>query len=559
VQKRYNTYTVLKKLRIKNFAIIDDLELNPSAGLNVFTGETGAGKSIIIEALSFVLGSRASTDFIKEGRNKLEVETIFTGNPLPAHIKTKHSVNSPALTLKRQLDTKGRNKSFINNTAVSVSVLSEIGDHLVDFHGQYEHQTLLKPQVHLQLLDKFANLETEVKKTAELFNKRQSVLKRLEEVKLSKEQKDRLLDLYKFQLDEIKNAQIKPNEDLQLEENLPKLKNAHKLLSLCTDAYDALYSREGSAVENISKGLKAAEELAVIDPSQEELCRNINQSLTAIEQAAVEISNYKDSIDISSQQLDTLISRQDKLASLKKKYGPELSNVLSYQTELETKISDLECSDQTEGKLQKEAQELTAELKKVCTALHEKRTQAGKKLASLLVKEIKPLGFADIKFSVCVEMDEENITSAGADTVEFLFSPNPGESLKPLKNIASGGEISRVMLGLKNVLSPENIISVFDEIDAGIGGVTGRLIGEKLKKISKNGQMFVITHLAQIAGFADTHYSVTKLTSKTATAVKTTELAKEQRVHELSRMLGGHKESKTGLQHARELLQQTKC
>lgn len=545
---------MLKKLKIKNFAIIDEIEMFPSAGLNVFTGETGAGKSIIIEALSFILGARAGADLIKRSADTLEVSACFDTLNLPKKIKERHKITADEICLKRRLDRNGRSKGFINDKVSSISAISEIGDWLVDFHGQYEHQTLLKPQVHLDFLDRFAGLSEQLKEVSAVFVERQNILKRLDEVKLSETEKEKLLDLYKFQLDEIENAEIKPNEDIELENTLPRLKNAHKLLELSQTAYEKLYSGEGSAVEKISAGAKALQELSSIDPSMEEVSRCVNQALVSMEDAAGTISDYRESIDINSARLDGLIARQDKLAMLKKKYGVTLEDVLNHKTGLETRISDLELSGQKITELENQAKKLNDNLKTLCQNLHNKRMTEAKKLSALVACEIRPLGFENIKFDVSVEMDEEDITRTGADKVEFLFSSNPGEPLKPLKNIASGGEISRVMLGLKNVLSEKGMVSVFDEIDAGIGGETGRLVGKKLKKISKGGQMFVITHLAQIAGFADSHCCVFKHSGKNSVSVCVNQLDKKQRTLEISRMLSGRKTSQTSLKHAEELI-----
>lgn len=547
---------MLKKLKIKNFAIIGEVEITPQAGLNVFTGETGAGKSIIIEALSFVLGSRASTDFIKRSGEKLEVCASFDDVFLPGELTKKHNINGKCISLKRQLDKKGRSKGFINDTPVGISALGEAGDFLVDFHGQYEHQTLLKPQVQLGFLDKFAGLTSEVEKVTNVFLHRQSILKRLSEVKLSRQEKEKLLDLYKFQLDEIEDTKIKPNEDIELENLVPRIKNAHKLLELSQSAYEKLYCEEGSAVEKISAGSKILEDLSNIDNSLKEALHSLNDALTTVEEVANSVSAYRENIDIDSTHLDDLISRQDKIATLKKKYGSTVEDVLNYAEDLKVKISDLEFSDQKLAELEKQAEKLESELKNLCYKLHDRRMKEAKKLSAMVTKEIHPLGFSDVKFEISVEMDEAEITKTGADRVEFLFSSNPGEPPRPLKNIASGGEISRVMLGLKNVLSDKNIVSVFDEIDAGIGGITGRLVGEKLKKISKQGQMFVITHLPQIASFADTHYSVSKFTEQGTVQVEVTRLCENAKIKEISRMLGGKKDSQTSLKHAAELISQ---
>jgi DNA repair protein RecN (Recombination protein N) len=548
---------MLKLLEVKNFAIIDSLQLEFSNGLNILTGETGAGKSILIEALGFVLGARASSDFLREGSPKAQVKAVFDSSCLPKQTQKEFEITKPTFTILRELDLRARSKAFVNSKPVSLSTLSKLGDNLVDFHGQHDHQTLLSSSVHLELLDRFAGLESETESFFELFGQRQQVQAKLSAVKISQEEKERLLDLYKFQLNEIEQANLQPNEDEELEIKLPKMKNSGKLLELSEQAYDLLYSGENSALEFGGKAQKTLGELVNLDSDFSDVLENVNQAVSLLEDSAERISAYKNELDMDPAQLDELMSRQEKIKTLKKKYGPEISDVLQKRETLSEQIDNLEFSDKKEQELKDELQKLDKELAKKAEALHDKRFAHAKRLSDLVLKEIKPLGFAEIRFSVAVEMDENNMTSTGADTVEFLFSANPGQPLKSLKSIASGGEMSRVMLGLKTVLAGSDQIPVlvFDEVDSGVGAVVGRLVGQKLSKVSKKHQVLCVTHLPQVLGFADRHFSIAKRRDNDATVVVAKQTNLNERTEELAKMLAGKREySKLSLNHAKELL-----
>ena len=545
---------MLSKLRVQHFAIIDDLTLNFAPGLNVFSGETGAGKSIVIEALGFVLGARGDVSLIKDGADKMSVEAQFVSSALPADLRQAYGLAADQFTLRRELDRKGKNKAYVEGRAVTVNTLAQIGQALVDFHGQHDHQSLLHASVHLTLLDQFAKHEKLVSQVTAAWQTVHNLQAKLEAVRLSAQEKERLLDMSQYQLGEIEKISPKPGEDSELDQALPKLKHAGKLLELAAEAYEELYAADSSATARGSKAARALTAMAELDENLAPLAENVQSALVTLEDAASTLSDYKDDLDVDENALDKMLERHEKIKRLKLKYGPEITDILKTAENLRTQIDNLKHADEREQNLQNELSAAQKELLKQAQNLHDKRLKAAEKLSTQITAQIKPLGFNQVKFGVAVDMDEENITSTGADKVEFLFSPNPGQALRPLKNIASGGEISRVMLGLKTVLAPTVPVMVFDEVDAGIGGETGWLVGEKLRACASGRQVLCVTHLAQVAAQADQNFYVTKTADKQTTRVQISALSGETLTAEIARMLGGGDKKSAAYSHAKELL-----
>ena len=546
---------MLEKLHVKNFAIIDDLTLTFGQGLHVFSGETGAGKSIIIEALGFALGARGDTTAIKEGAAFMRAEATFTADMLPEQVRAQYQLTAGAFTLARELDTKGKNKAFVNGRTVKVSDLAQIGQFLVDFHGQHEHQSLLHPAIHLRLLDQFAKNETLVRKTEKAWREVQDLREKLNTAKLSAQEKEQLLDMAAYQLQEIERVNPTADEDAQLEQTLPKLKHAGRLSELGADAYEKLYNGENSATAQAGRALKALQSMADLDENLRTLCDKLAGALFALEDVGADLGTYTQDIDVDENTLDKLLERHEKIKRLKAKYGPEIKDVLATAETLKRRINDLQNCEEHEKELSTALQKANEKLLTLARELHDKRFAAAGKLSKLLSEQIKCLGFAQVRFAVSVEMDEENLTSDGADKVEFLFSSNAGQSVRPLKNIASGGEISRVMLGLKAVLAGEVPVMVFDEVDAGIGGETGLLVGEKLRACAQGRQVLCVTHLAQVAAQAGKNFRVSKQTVRNTTHVSIEPLDGEKLAAEIARMLGGKADkSSAAYRHAQELL-----
>lgn len=546
---------MLKQLRVQHFAIIDDLTLSFANGLNVFSGETGAGKSIVIEALGFVLGARGDASMIKDGADKMTVTATFSSDMLSEKIRQQYQLAGDTFTLKRELDRKGRNKAYADGRTVTVSTLSQIGEKLVDFHGQHDHQSLLHASVHLTLLDQFAKNEKQVAEVAASYRRLQELQAKLEAARLSAQEKERLLDMSQYQLSEIEKVNPTADEDVQLEQTLPKLKHAGRLLEMANEAHNELYGAEDAALTRATRAAKELANMAALDENLTQLSADLNNALLTLEDISSTLADYKDGLDVDESTLDNLLERHEKIKRLKLKYGPEITDVLKTADELRTRIDHLKHAEEHEQDLQNELAKEHQHLLALAQKLHDKRFENAQKLAALITEQIRPLGFNQIRFNVAVEMDEENLTSTGADKVEFLFSPNPGQALRPLKNIASGGEISRVMLGLKTVLASTIPVMVFDEVDAGIGGETGFLVGQKLRACAEGRQVLCVTHLAQVAAQANQNFHVQKTASKTSTQVTITPLTGETLTAEIARMLGGSSDKKSAAYlHAKELL-----
>lgn len=546
---------MLSRLRVQNFAIISDLSLDFAPGLNVFSGETGAGKSIVIEALGFVLGARGDVSVIKDGADKMTVSAVFSSDMLPEAVRKEYQISGDVFTLKRELDRKGKGKAYADGRAVTVAALAHIGRALVDFHGQHEHQSLMHASVHLLLLDKFAKHGTLVQKTEDAYRRVQAVQAKLAAARLSAQEKERLLDMSRYQLKEIEDINPTADEDFQLEQTLPKMKHAGKLLEMAAEAYNELYEAEDSATARAGKAARELQNMAELDENLAPLAQDVSSALLTLEDAAATLGAYKDDINLEPDALDKMLERHEKIKRLKGKYGPEIADVLRTAEELRERIENLQHSEEREQELLAELEKDKKTLLKLARELHDKRMEAAEKLSALITEQIRPLGFHAVRFATAVEMDEENVGPTGADKVEFLFSPNPGQSLRPLKNIASGGEISRVMLGLKTVLAPTVPVMVFDEVDAGIGGETGHLVGQKLRSAAQGRQVLCVTHLAQVAAQADQNFHVDKKASQTATDVSISPLSGEGLTAEIARMLGGGADRRSAaFTHAEELL-----
>lgn len=545
---------MLTHLFVRNFAVISQVELAPKPGLNVFTGETGAGKSVAISALSFVLGARGSVSLIKDGADKLEVRADFEAD-LPQPLCKKYALQGQTLSLARTLDRSGKSKAFLNGKPVPVAALAELGRELVDFHGQHEHQSLLHADVQLRLLDTYAHLTALRAKTQAAWQAWREAQARLDAANMSEQEKQRQLDLYEFQLKEIEAVDPKEGEDLDLEQKLPQLKHAGRLLELASQAYQDVYADEHAAVTLLGRAARQAQEMAELDEQASALADSLAQAEALVSDAAAELGAYRDGLHADPQTLDELLTRHEKLKRLKLKYGPELADVLRTAAEMKAQLDRLQNVQLVQEELAREVQKTRQTLDTLCEELHTKRLAAAQKLAKQLQAEITPLGFNGLQFEIAVEMDAENPGSSGADSVEFLFSPNPGQTPRPLRAVASGGELSRVMLGLKTVLAADVPVMVFDEVDSGVGGRTAALVGRKLRAVAQGRQVLCVTHLASVAACADAYFHIEKTTDGKKTDVTLTALSAEQIVSEIARMLGAlHDADETALAHARKML-----
>lgn len=566
---------MLKKLTVKDYALIDSLEVEFASGLNILTGETGAGKSILIGALGLVLGERADTDSVRTGAKAAVVEAEFAlgdNKDLSTVFGELEMDWSGELLVRREVASSGKSRAFINDSPVTLANLKRIGDAVLDMHGQHEHQSLLYEEKHLDYLDGFAQTWTERVASGELFHEYQRIKTELEALRNKEQLTREKLDLYSFQIKEIESAGLTEGEEETLEAERTVLENSEKLSSLASVSYQLLYQNDGSITEQFSALERSVEEVSGIDPRMEPTLKSISSVNDQIEEIARDLRKYRDGISFDPQRLEEIRNRLDLIRTLKKKYsGKEgtIAATLAHYDRIKAEVDSVEHGKENIKKLEAQLEAKRRELEKACITLSEKRQTAAKKMAKEVVGQLKDLGMEKASFKVEVAQVEEaegpvqqnkkqlKTDATGIDSVRFLISPNPGEDLKPLAKIASGGEISRVMLAVKTILSEADAVPVlvFDEIDAGIGGRIAEAVGIKLKEISSARQVLCITHLPQIASLGGSHYQVSKEEKGGRTITSVAKLDHKERIEELARMLGGSKITETTLKHAREMIE----
>jgi DNA repair protein RecN (Recombination protein N) len=544
---------MLKSITINDFAIISALQLNLGPGLNVFTGETGAGKSIVIEALGFALGARGDAGLIRGGAQKMAVSAVFETADLPAALARKYEITRADFCIKRELDRKGKSRAWVNDAPVLMADLAALGDLLADFHGQHEHQTLFKPSAHLDILDCFAGLEKDLKAFRTVYEEERDIKAKIAAAQMSRQERERKLELCKYQLEEIEKLSPKPGEDAHIEAALPRLKHAAKLKEQASSSYELLDGIEGSACALLSKASHTLGDMAGVDGALSAAESELASALAITQETARLLRAYHDNTEADPRALDELLSRQEALRKIKLKYGPALEDVINTARDLKKRIADLDGSAQNAQNFEAALANVHKKLLSLSEGLGAARQKAARKLGALVAQEVAPLGFAQVRFEAALERHAD-IGPKGADGVEFLFSPNPGSSLRPLRSIASGGEISRLMLGLKTVLNNGTPVAVFDEIDAGISGQTGKLVGRKLRAAGAGRQVLCVTHLPQVAAYGDIHFSVGKFVKNSNTEVKVEPLGAGERVLEIARMMGAAGKASAGHRHARDLL-----
>lgn len=528
----------MEKLTVSNFAVVSELSLDFSPGLNVFTGETGAGKSILIEALGFLLGARGSSSWLRAGSERLSVTGVFGGR-----------------IVKRELDRGGKTRALIDGTAVPIAALAAFGEGLVDFHGQHEHQELLKPAVQMNCLDAFGGLGKQRADVEKVYDEWSRLKAELEAGRLSEEERARRLEFWSFQLAEIDAARLRTGEEEELAAVLPRLRGGERLRALADSAHGMLYSQEGSVLGLLLKAERALEELCRIDESLRQGHDALQSARLVVDDVARALDAYRGSVESDPARLEAALSRADVLSRLKKKYGATVEDMLALRGKLAADLALLDGAGERAGELEKELAQAGARLDVCCAFLHKSRVKAARALSAALLKEFKVLGMAHAGFSVGVELEEGRSSRAGGDLVEFLMAPNPGEPLRPIKAIASGGELSRVMLALKTVLADDVPVLVFDEVDAGIGGLVARAVGERLSRLAASRQVLCVTHLPQVACFAQSHFEVVKEVASGRTATRVERLDGARRLEAVARMLGGRQATAASRKHAQELLE----
>jgi DNA repair protein RecN (Recombination protein N) len=559
---------MLTTLRIKNLALVADLTLELQPGYNVITGETGAGKSILMGALSLVLGERADRTLIRGGCDACSVEALFDVARLRAPLKTYLEENGlepcedGQLVLKRTFTAGGANRQFINGSATTLDRLAAVGDWLVDMHGPHDHQSLLHPVRQLAILDAFGRLQQEREAFGALVRRRAALEAEKAALVVDERTYAQQLDLLRFQAREISDARLQPGEDAQIEEEHRRSANGAKLLQLSQAALDLLAENESSVLTAAGIVGRTLQELQRIDPGATALAGLHEQATASLRELQSELSRYADRMDVDPARLAELEERLNLLQSLKRKYGPTLGDVITFGEDAKRKLQSLESRDAELARLNAAMAKLDVEVLGAGRQLSAKRRKVIPKLAKAASAQLEDLGFKQSRLDVQmttvseaeVTQDASRLTATGLDTIEFQFAPNPGEPTRPLRAIASSGELARVMLALKTVLAAEDEVPVlvFDEVDANVGGETANAVGEKMRQIAAKRQVLCITHLPQVAASAGAHFVVTKEVREGRTLSELTLLDRKARVAELSRMLGG--QSEAARKHAESLL-----
>lgn len=551
---------MLERLYVNNFALIDELEVEFKEGLNVLSGETGAGKSIIIGSLNFVLGGKADKDIIKTGCDFTEVSALmYIENELLKKQIENLDIqidNDNYVLIKRNFNKNGKSNCKINGKVATVSMVREVASLLVDIHGQHDHQSLLNPKSHIVMLDRLCGNDL-VEKLNELrlyYEKYKDITSKLKEIDINdREIKDRV-EIYKFQIDEIESANLSVGEDERLNERRSILSNSVRLKGYVNESLDNLYRGDNSAIDLIGSVIDSVEKITDIDEKQVSILNTLNEAYSLIEDSVKEIREYGNSIDSDPDELEKIEDRLQTIYELKNKYGDSIEKILSFLDRIKDKLDLIENSEALAIELNKEKKILEKKIRAICAEITIIRKAVAEDIQGKIVEILKDLSMENAKFKISIK-EKEGFDETGIDNVEFLISANLGEALKPLSKIASGGEMSRVMLALKNILADVDNIStfVFDEIDTGISGRTAQKVAEKMIRVGKNHQILCITHLPQIASMADSNYLIEKTSLNGKTNTNIVELLDEKVYNEIARLIGGAEITNATYEAAKEM------
>ncbi|HEX4750640.1 MAG TPA: DNA repair protein RecN [Bryobacteraceae bacterium] len=554
---------MLLELIVENYAVVEQARIRFQQGLNVLTGETGSGKSIVVDSLALLLGARASAEMIRTGEQKARVSGIFSVNvneqirALFTEAGIDHE-SDEELIVEREITANGKSRAFVANRSVTTALLRQLAPMLGDIHGQNEQQSLFSTQAQREILDEYAHAETLGSTVAELFAQWRSLGERLAELNRNEQEKLRLLDLWKFQANEIASVAARVGEDTELETERKVLQNVTRLQTSAAEAFAVLYESPESATTQVGHAIKRVEELVRIDETMAETAAALKQAFVVLNEASYGLRDYLGRLEGDPARLEDIEGRLAALDRVKRKYGPTLEQVIAFHADAARRASEIENAAEHRAALEKERTQLAAQYERKAAELTELRTKAAARLSKQVETELKALAMAGTQFQIAVK--QGSWTGSGVDEVAFLVSPNSGEELKPLEKTASGGELSRIALALKTALgsTAEHAGShtlVFDEVDAGVGGAAAAAVGKRLKALSRANQVICVTHLAQIAGFADHHYAVAKRERKGRVTTEVTELPREERAREIGRMLSGEQITPEALKQAEQLMQ----
>ncbi|MGM0418524.1 MAG: DNA repair protein RecN [Thermodesulfobacteriota bacterium] len=554
---------MISEIAIKNLAIIDDIRISFNKGLNILTGETGAGKSIIINAINLILGDRANAKMIRTGEETAEIEAGFViEKESPAWKKMKENDFDPeeGLIIRRIIAKNNRHKIYINQRLATASVLNAITRNLASVSGQHEHQSLLDEKNNIFFIDSFGGLNSLREEVSSFYNKKLELEETIKSLKSKKSKLEKDSELIAFQKNEIEMAQLNDeNEDIKLEQELKKLKNAKKLIETAHKTSEVLYSGTNSVSELISGLRKELESAALIDDNFSPFLNQIESVYAEVEDLGLSVSGYADEIETDEEKLNSVYERIELINKLKQKYGNTINDILDFYEKIENHSSDFESTENKLIEKEKELEDTKKEFFYLAEKLSTKRKKASKELEKIITKSVRELEMPHADFIARIKSDPSFINETGIDKAELLISPNPGEEAKPISETASGGELSRLVLAIKSATAETGNVStiIFDEADAGIGGQAAEKTGRKIKSLSLKNQIICITHLTQIAKFADHHFYIQKnvVNNRTVTSIKT--LDKNERINEIARMISGDKITQKSFENARELIEQS--
>lgn len=555
---------MLQELSIKDFAIIDEIQISFQPKMTVLTGETGAGKSIIIDALGLLAGGRGSTEFIRKGEKKAVIQGLFT---LPREANTynileEYGIDSEdgQIILQRDLYRGGRNICRINGMMVNLATLRKVGETLIDIHGQNEHQELMKPENHMDLLDEYD------KKISELRNQYQVVYQNYRKLKLSMEKKEadekawaQRLDMLNFQVKEIGEAGLKINEEDELVEEKNKLDNFQAIHDALELSYQILSGEKIDVVGNLGNAMNELSDVSDLSENLQEINTKISDAFYSLEDVARDISDELDSMEWNGERLNEIEERLELIHQLKRKYGDTIEDILHYHSRIVKELREMENAEQNSEKQERQLSEALEKVKELAIKLSKQRKKSAKKLEKMIHEQLSALYMDKAVFEVKF-LNNSKLYSKGIDKVEFYIQTNPGEEMGPLAKIASGGELSRIMLALKTIFSQKMGVTsiIFDEVDTGVSGRVAQAIAEKISQISNNSQVLCITHLPQVAAIADNHYYISKSVNDGRTETSLEELDEKQKIREIARMLSGSEITELTLKHAEELIKMSK-
>jgi DNA repair protein RecN (Recombination protein N) len=561
---------MLRLIRIRNLALIKDLQIEFGRGLNLLTGETGSGKSILVDALGLLLGKRFSQEMIRTDCDIAVIEGLFEveqgGAVSKILIDSGFEIEDNTVLIRREVSSGGRNRVFINSNLANLSALRSIGERLADIHGQQDQRSLLDLSNHLQWLDHFGGNAAQVNEIQALYRKIRSIAEQLDAIETDEQERLRRVDILKYQIDEIRRVNPEPNEKAELDTERTFLSNREKILSLATEAYAILYENESAILRGVSRLQRILEELEQFDRKWGQYRDTVQDSSYKLEDLAYAVRDYSDDSDFSPERLEQVHQRLHALENLTKKYGSTLSDVLEYLRDCEHQLEEIASYSESSARLSEQLAEELKNYREKADRLSSKRRRDAERLQREIRKEFTALAMERMEMQVQFQPGQEGDSSRrfpgsyglqGIDHVEFLIAPNTGEEMMPLAKIASGGELSRLMLSIKSLCGSEESgkTLVFDEVDAGIGGRVAEAVGRRLVDLSTNNQVLCVTHLPQIAAFADSHFSVRKelIDGRTETIVRA--LGPSERIDEMSRMLAGETITETTRRHALEMLE----